>query len=116
MGMLSPSKSVKAPSMLSHGSKWVRSPQSGILRVAKSMGAQVNKGDILGYVADPFGTSEEVIHSHLSGVIIGQATLPLVHEGEALFHVAGIGAGEDIDDNLRQFHHEIDPDMENISS
>lgn len=113
LGMLPPGKSRKTPaaSMISHGSKWVRAPQSGILRMMKLLGKEVNKGDILGYVADPFGSSEEIVRSHLSGIIIGCSTLPLVHEGEALFHIAAIDAGEDIDSNLRQFHHEIDPDM-----
>jgi hypothetical protein len=116
LGMLPPGKSRKSPaaSLLSHGSKWVRAPQSGILRVLKSMGQRVKEGDILGYVADPFGVSEATIRSHLSGIIIGRSTLPLVHEGEALFHVAGIGANADIHGTLKQFHHEIDPDMENI--
>lgn len=114
LGMLSPRKSGKPPgaSLLSQGSSWVRAPQSGILRLAKSMGEQINSGDILGYVADPTGFSEEIIHSPLSGILIGHSTLPLVHEGEALFHIARIGAEDDIDGTLRQFHHEIDPDGE----
>ena len=118
LGMLPAGKSRKTPasSMLSHGSKWVRAPQSGILRVMKSMGKHVNKGDILGYVADPFGTTEEIIHSNLSGIIIGRSTLPLVHEGEALFHIAGIDDVKDISGTLKQFNHEIDPDMENLFS
>ena len=48
--------------LLSHRSRWVRSPQSGILRAIKSMGKFVNQGDILGYVADPFGDTEITVH------------------------------------------------------
>ena len=94
--------------LLSHRSRWVRSPQSGILRAIKSMGKFVNQGDILGYVADPFGDTEITVHSHTSGIIIGRSTLPLVHEGEALFHVADVDE-HTADSTLHSFHHEIDP-------
>ncbi len=114
LGMLPPRKAGKPPaaSLFSQGSRWVRAPQSGILRLAKSMGEQINSGDIMGYVADPTGLTEEIVYSPLSGILIGHSTLPLVHEGEALFHIARIGAKDDIDGTLKQFHHEIDPDGE----
>ncbi|MGB0845137.1 MAG: succinylglutamate desuccinylase/aspartoacylase family protein [Thiolinea sp.] len=115
LSMLPPGKQRKAPyqSVISNSSKWVRAPQSGILRTVQSMGKKINEDDILGYVADPFGTTEEVIRSPSSGIMIGRSTLPLVHEGEALFHIAEIDDNTDIDNTLRQFHHEMDPDMEN---
>lgn len=117
LGMLSAGKTRKkiTESLISQRSKWVRSPQSGILRSKKVMGEFVGKGDILGYVSDPFGMKEEVVKSHVSGIIIGRTTLPLLHEGEALFHIAAIGDDEDVDETLRQFHHEIDPDMESVT-
>lgn len=114
LGMLS-SKPRKLPyrSVLGTRSKWVRAPQSGILRTVQSMGKRINEGDILGYVADPFGTTEEIIRSPYHGMIIGRSTLPLVHEGEALFNIAKIDEEEDIDSALRYFKQELDPEMEN---
>ena len=67
------------------------------------MGKAVNEGDILGYVADPFGTSEDIIRSPVSGLVVGQSTLPLVHSGEALFNVARLDSAEDANQTMQQF-------------
>lgn len=118
LGMLPGSKSGNKSGttykpLISTRSRWVRAPQSGIFRSIAPMGRIVHEGDILGYVADPFGTSEEIIRSGLSGILVGRSTLPLVHEGEALFHIAETKINPQTDFTLRDFHHEIDPDQEN---
>ncbi|HPE59975.1 MAG TPA: succinylglutamate desuccinylase/aspartoacylase family protein [Thiolinea sp.] len=96
--------------LMSNGSKWVRTPQSGIMRVTKAMGSVVNEGDILGHVADPFGTTEVTVRATCSGIIIGRSTLPLIHEGEAIFHIAQINKGHDVASAMQYLHHEMDPD------
>lgn len=78
--------------LVSSDSCWIRASQSGILRSTVSLGDVVQQGQSLGVVADPFGELEEEVYSEASGVIVGQSNLPLVHEGEALFHVAKITA------------------------
>ncbi|MEZ5537675.1 MAG: succinylglutamate desuccinylase/aspartoacylase family protein [Thiolinea sp.] len=115
LGML-PASKIRHPNykpLISKRSKWVRAPQSGIFRSITPMGKFLHEGDILGYVGDPFGTSEEIIHAPLSGILVGRSTLPLVHEGEALFHIAETDVNHKTGFNLRDFHHEIDPDQEN---
>jgi hypothetical protein len=47
----------------------------------------VRKGETLGVVADPTGESEMPLEAPYDGVVIGRTNLPLVFEGEALFHV-----------------------------
>jgi predicted deacylase len=69
-------------------STWVRAARSGILRVNAPLGARVRRGDTIGVIADPFGTQEMEVTSTVSGIIIGRHNLPLVNEGEALFHIA----------------------------
>ncbi|WP_217909612.1 succinylglutamate desuccinylase/aspartoacylase family protein [Desulfosediminicola flagellatus] len=69
-------------------SKWVRSPISGILSRRAAIGAQVVKGDVIAIVHDPYGETEEKITAPVSGVIIGRLQLPLVYQGDALFHIA----------------------------
>ncbi len=49
---------------------------------------KVEKGDLLGIIADPFGSEEFDILSPRTGIIIGYTTIPLINEGEALFHIA----------------------------
>ncbi|MCB1725035.1 MAG: succinylglutamate desuccinylase/aspartoacylase family protein [Chromatiaceae bacterium] len=87
--MLPPSKRKPSkPSAVLRSSTWQRAPQSGILRAQSGLGDLVGKGDVLGVVADPNGDSEMPIEAPYDGVVIGRANLPLVFEGEALFHVA----------------------------
>jgi predicted deacylase len=69
-------------------SKWVRAPISGILSQRAEIGRQVEKGEIIGVVNDPYGVTEQVITAPVSGVIIGRLQLPLVYQGDALFHIA----------------------------
>jgi len=75
---------------LSRDSTWMRASQSGIVRTRVPLGGVVKTGDVLGAIADPFGDSEEIITSTVDGIMIGQTRLPLVHEGEALYHVASL--------------------------
>lgn len=107
-------KKANIRSLHSQSSTWVRATQSGILRIKKSMGQAVEQGDILGHITNPFGTSETVVKASASGLIIGRSTLPLVHEGEAIFHIARLDERRDSDiaQTLEHFQHEIDPDME----
>ena len=76
--------------LVSRDSQWMRAPQSGILRARVALGDAVRPGQSLGVIADPFGELEEEVFSEVSGVIVGQSNLPLVHEGEAVFHIAEV--------------------------
>ncbi len=67
---------------------WVRAPKSGIIYSAASLGATVNKDDIMASIFDPFGENEKKVISPADGVIIGCLQLPLVHQGDAVFHIA----------------------------
>ncbi len=44
-------------------------------------------------VADPFGEREAEVHTPTTGIVIGRINLPLVNEGEALFHIARLEPG-----------------------
>ncbi|KZY73024.1 succinylglutamate desuccinylase [Oleiphilus sp. HI0071] len=69
-------------------SSWLRAPESGFVVHHKRLGDQVNEGDILASIKDPFGVIEGNILASETGVIIGKQNIPLVHEGEAVYHVA----------------------------
>lgn len=74
--------------VVARSSSWVRAPDSGILRAMVPLGARVEKGTLLGVVADPFGSTETNISSSYKGIVIGRSNLPLVNEGDGLFHIA----------------------------
>jgi predicted deacylase len=90
LGMLKDRKRPKrkpVEPMLVRSSTWVRAAQSGILRRAVALGKLVRKGERLGAIADPFGGNEIEVLSPAEGIVIGGTNLPLVHEGDALFHI-----------------------------
>jgi predicted deacylase len=87
----STSSKKKAPAkqiVRASSSSWARAEQSGILRSAVELGQSVAKGDVLGVISDPFGNDEMPVTTKIEGVLIGRTNLPLVNEGDALFHIA----------------------------
>ncbi len=95
--------------LVARNSTWVRAPQSGILRMVVPLGAQVNKGQLLGVISDPFGEREENVEATVSGIVIGRVNIPLANEGEALFHIAHFRRADGLQDHLDSFQEEMDP-------
>lgn len=88
--MLPPPKKVKElPSpILCHGSAWMRAPASGLLRPCLALGTSVHVGDPLAIIGTVDGTQEVPVVARKSGIIVGRANTPFVHEGDALYHIA----------------------------
>ncbi len=90
LDMLPTRTTKKASSILpkiGKSSKWTRAPTSGIFHPMKQLGEQVEKGESIGIIVNPFGTEETSIISLTSGIIIGRNNIPMVNEGDALFHI-----------------------------
>jgi len=89
LGMLRPSKARKKKpnSAVVRSSVWMRAPQSGVLRAIVPLGKAVKTGTLLGLISDPFGRNEVEARAPADGVLIGRTNLPIVHEGDALFHI-----------------------------
>lgn len=88
---------------------WIRAPQSGILRLTVRLGASVGKGDVLGYVSDPYGENETQIVAPNQGIIIGRTNLPLIHEGDAVAHLARFRNAGTASETVDLFQSELDP-------
>lgn len=92
--MLPPGKAKnkkKLEPFVARSSGWERAPESGLLRAISTLGVLVNKGDLLGVISDPsnlFNQEEHEVRAQYSGLIIGKSNIPLVNEGDALFHIA----------------------------
>lgn len=71
-------------------SKWLRAPVGGLLRTFRADGDVVAQGDVLAVVADPFGDYEKEIVAPFNGIIVGRAVMPVVNEGDAVFHLARV--------------------------
>jgi predicted deacylase len=92
--------------VVARSSSWVRASDSGILRAMIPLGARVKKNTLLGVVADPFGETESNVKSQFSGIVIGRTNLPLVNEGDALYHIARFEDIEEIEAKVDEFQEE----------
>lgn len=99
IGLVHKRRRTTAPSspLVARSTVWVRAPKSGILVSSVVLGARVEKGEALATVADPFGEKEVSVRAPVPGIIIGRLNLPLVHGGDALFHLAVVERSADID-------------------
>ena len=78
----------------SRSSRWMRASNSGILHLDVQLGDDVNRGDPIATIHDPFGKRLGVVSSRASGVVIGHTQRPLVNRGDGIVHVADIGDDE----------------------
>jgi predicted deacylase len=89
IGMLSSkAKRVKKTVLHTSTSKWVRAPISGIVSQRVPIGYQVAEGERIGLVSDPHDEIEQEVVAPVSGIVLGRLELPLVYQGDALFHIA----------------------------
>lgn len=70
--------------------KWIRAPRGGIFHLQTRLGAHVRRGDLIGVITEPSGRGGREVRSRASGMIMGHAVNPLVHQGDSLVHIAGI--------------------------
>jgi predicted deacylase len=77
------------------------------LRTKIPLGSKITANQKIGEIADPFDEHETAVISPAAGIVIGRLNLPLVHEGDALFHVAGFDDSAAISESLNDFKEEI---------
>ncbi|MCB1857251.1 MAG: succinylglutamate desuccinylase/aspartoacylase family protein [Gammaproteobacteria bacterium] len=114
MGMLPLLKSRKKlmpEPFVARSSTWVRASSSGLFRKVASLGGRVKKGDVIGLIDAPFNGRETEVTAHVSGIIIGCVELPLVHEGEALFHIARFEDVREVAQHVESMHSELSPEL-----
>lgn len=123
LGMISKSRSrgeskktVVMP-FIANNSSWVRANASGIVDSHKHLGDKVQKGDPLAKIGSPFGEVFETVRATRSGIIIGKQNIPLVQEGDAMFHVAYFSErDQEIVENIEIMQDALIPDEQAITS
>ncbi len=96
--------------LIANTSHWVRAHQSGILRSLVANGAKVELDEVLAYINDPLGEVSEPLLSPIAGIVIGKTNLPLVFEGEAVFHIARYEEfADEMSDHIEAYQDELDP-------
>ena len=69
-------------------SKWIRAKYSGMFRASNLLNEQVNEGDIIGHITDPFGKFHHFVKATNSGYIFNVNESPIVYKGDALFRIS----------------------------
>jgi predicted deacylase len=95
--------------VVARSTSWVRAPESGVLRSALTLGTRVRKGQTLGVITAPLMEMECRVVAPVGGILIGQTRLPLVHEGEALFHVARFESNERVAEQVEALNDVLAP-------
>lgn len=91
LGMLPTPRTRTEPAtrtVFSNHTVWVRAHQGGLVIPLIDLGRAIVPGTKLGFIADPFGRHETIIHSEFEGVVIGILREGHADEGDALFHIA----------------------------
>lgn len=105
-------KTLEPKPVVARSSLWVRADRSGVLLSLTPLGACVKKGDTLGIITDPFRHADEPVLAPASGIVIGRTNLPLVTEGEGIYHIARYGELEATVERLELYRDSLDPDDE----
>ncbi len=83
LGMLEEPDGDIAPAYRPARTSWLRAHRGGLLHLNITLGQRVKKGDYLGAIQDAFGKDRAVVRAPENGMVIGHATNPVVHQGDA---------------------------------
>lgn len=75
------------PNRIIWTSSWIRAHTAGLFQSTVAAGTAIEKGQIIGTLTDPFGEYKEPIRSQYTGYVVGLNQHPVVHAGDALFHI-----------------------------
>lgn len=81
-------KKVKKLPIIARNSSWLRASESGIIRTIKGLGDTVKENDVIAYINEPLNDKSFKILAPYDGIIIGKSEIPLIQEGDAIFHIA----------------------------
>ncbi len=86
-GMLNRAPRLTGSTLFFKESHWVRAEVSGLFRHKKESGKKVKEGQTIGYISSPTNDYSVKVKSPYDGYIIGHNNFPLIHKGDALFHI-----------------------------
>lgn len=91
-------------SVIAKNSFWLRASADGFFRPLVGLGDKVSKGDNLAFISGPTETQGSSLISPYDGIVIGRNNLPLVLEGEAVFHIATFHHVDEAEKTVDSFH------------
>lgn len=95
--------------MVANKSSWMRASESGIALFKAELGERVQKNQVLAEISSPFGERLGEVVSSKEGIVIGKQNIPLVQEGEAMYHIAYFTQDEleEVQDTIETFEEHI---------
>ncbi|MDT0604642.1 MULTISPECIES: succinylglutamate desuccinylase/aspartoacylase family protein [Thalassotalea] len=111
----SATKRKKIVPFIANGSQWVRANASGIVHNVVELGDQITQGQVLAEIGSPYGEVLDCVIATRSGILIGKQNIPLVQEGEAMFHVAYFSEDdEEIAEHIENVQEQLLPEHNDI--
>ena len=104
------SRAARAAPYVANTTSWFRSPADGLFRPLARLGTQIEKGATLGVVSGPFSSDDTVLAAPFEGIVICVSRLPLVNEGDALFHLARFRQGSEVEGEIASHESDIAED------
>jgi predicted deacylase len=101
---------LRVNSIQSTSSYWVRAPAGGLLRSYRTVGEEISAKDVLGGISDPFGDTDTEVIPEDPGLLIGRTQLPVVNEGDAVFHIARIKKAIDAESTIDALASDLEED------
>lgn len=111
IGIHKSKKIAKKNSIITNTSRWVRAPTSGVVQTIAEIAQTVQKGDLLASIHDPFlQNPSTTVTAPFDGIIIGRLSLPLVNEGDAMYHIASTKKLEDVAEYIEDLTQQLSED------
>lgn len=105
------SRKHKVEPVTARSSSWIRAPESGIINSTIALGSRVAKGDLLGTITAPLSDLKCRVEAPFDSILIGRTHLPLVHEGEALFHLARFKRVSEAEQQVVALQESLEPSL-----
>ncbi len=76
------------PTQLYRSSSWIRSRRGGVCHLDVEIGDPILRGDTVARIHDAFGRRLSRISAPKNGLVIGLNLTPIIHQGDAIAHIA----------------------------
>ena len=113
LGMIRKSGSfTQSGNIVSTSSYWVRAPTGGIFRSLRPLGEKVKRGENIGTITDPMGDTQRIVKAKEPGILIGRTNLPVINQGDALFHIAKVKNTAEAEKVVEKFQKKISEEIQ----
>ncbi len=101
---------IKIEPFIANRSDWTRANCSGFVKEFVELGSVVEQGEVLADINGPLGNNIGQVISNRAGIIIGKQNIPLVQEGEAMYHIAFFGdSAEEVFEHIEMMQEAVVP-------